>query len=110
MWAVPVRDTGARCASEKYRDQGLEIIGVSLDPLPPVRGGGEAAVAPFMKNFGINYTIWTIDNFSALTGYDVTQGIPTKYIIGREGRVVNRRVGAPPNSAAVIENDIKPLL
>src|SRR5436190_21585360 len=51
----------------KYHDQGLEIVGVSIDPLSP-RGnpGGAPAVAPFMQSNGINYTIWMVNNPAAL--------------------------------------------
>jgi thiol-disulfide isomerase/thioredoxin len=92
---------------KKYRDQGLEVIGVSIDPLTPDRSGA-AAVASFMKNYGINYHIWTVDSISALAGYDVTRGIPTTYLLDREGNIVKTYVGAQP--AAVFEQDIKRLL
>jgi thiol-disulfide isomerase/thioredoxin len=50
----------------KYRDRGLEVVGVSIDPISP-RGnpGGAPAVAPFMKNNGINYTILMVSSVSA---------------------------------------------
>jgi thiol-disulfide isomerase/thioredoxin len=111
-WCGPCRSEipGLVALQNKYRDQGVEIIGVSLDPLPPVRGGGAAAVAPFMKQFGINYSIWTVDNWDAMKNFNVNEGIPTKYIFDRDGRVVTRRIGAAPNSVQIIENDIKQLL
>lgn len=91
----------------RYRSQGLEIIGVSIDPISG-RGPGASAVAPFMKSYGINYAIWMVNDFSALAGYDVSQGIPTTYILNREGKAVKMHVGAKPMS--VFENDIKGLL
>jgi len=93
----------------KYRDQGLEIVGVSIDPISP-RGnpGGAPAVAPFMKNNGINYTILMVNNPIALRGYDVSQGIPTTYVLDRTGRVVRTYIGVKPIS--VFENDINSLL
>jgi len=93
----------------KYRDQGLEIVGVSIDPIAP-RGnpGGAPAVAPFMKNNGINYTILMVNNPTALKGYDVSQGIPTTYVLDRAGRVVRTYIGVKPIS--VFENDINSLL
>jgi thiol-disulfide isomerase/thioredoxin len=111
-WCGPCRSEipGLVALQNKYRDQGLEIIGVSLDPLPPVRGGGMGAVAPFMKSFGINYSIWTVDNWAAMKNFDVSRGIPTKYIIDRDGRIVTTRVGGGAGSVQVIENDIKQLL
>lgn len=93
----------------KYRDRGLEVVGVSLDPIAPKGNpGGAPAVAPFMKNNGINYTILMVNSVSALRGYDVSQGIPTTYVLDRTGRVVKTYVGVRPRS--VFESDINALL
>ena len=93
----------------KYRDKGLEVVGVSIDPIAP-RGnpGGAPAVAPFVQSSGINYTIWMVKNAAALRGYDVSQGIPTTYVLDRSGKVVRTYVGVRPQS--VFENDINGLL
>lgn len=93
----------------KYRGDGLEIIGVSIDPIAP-RGnpGGAPAVAPFMKDTGINYSIWMVNNPGALRGYDVSRGIPTTYVIDRAGKIVKTYIGA--QSMQVFENDVKQLL
>ena len=107
-WCGPCRTEipGLIELQKKYRDQGVEIIGVSLDPITP--GGGASAVAPFMKSYGINYTILMVDSQAAMNGYDVSKGIPTKYVLDREGKVVKTYVGARPS--AVVEGDIKNLL
>ncbi|MEK6284880.1 MAG: TlpA disulfide reductase family protein [Acidobacteriota bacterium] len=93
----------------KYRDQGLEIVGVSIDPLSP-RGNpaGAPAVAPFMKAYGINYTILMVRTQAAFRGYDISQGIPTTYVLDRTGKVVKAYVGLQPLSA--LEKDINQLL
>ena len=91
----------------KYRDQGLEVVGVSIDPVDR-RGGGSAAVGPFMKQYGINYTIWMVDNYEALAGYPPGQGIPTTYVLDRDGKIFKTYVGARPLS--VFESDVKQLL
>ncbi len=92
----------------EYRDKGLEVIGVSLDPVNPRGGGGPAAVPPFMQQFGINYTIWMVTDFKALGNYQLGQGYPTTYIIDRNGRTVKQYVGM--RTKDVFENDIKQLL
>lgn len=109
-WCGPCRQEipGLVALQNKYRSQGVEIIGVSLDPIAPRGGGGASDVAPFMKSYGINYTVLMIDNPAALSGYDVSQGIPTKYVLDRNGKVVKTYVGARPPS--VVENDINQLL
>lgn len=93
----------------KYRDQGLEVVGVSIDPIAP-RGnpGGAPAVAPFMQSNGINYTIWMVNKPEALRGYDVSRGIPTTYVLDRSGQIVKTYVGV--QSHAVFEKDINSLL
>ncbi|HEU4390371.1 MAG TPA: TlpA disulfide reductase family protein [Blastocatellia bacterium] len=92
---------------QKYQDDGLEIIGVSLDPMTPNRGG-TPAVHSFVKQQKINYTILLAQDDSAIEGYDVTQGIPTTYVIDRGGRIVKTYVGM--QSKHQFEQDIKRLL
>jgi cytochrome c biogenesis protein CcmG/thiol:disulfide interchange protein DsbE len=91
----------------KYRDEGLVVVGVSIDPLD-ARGGGAAAVGPFMQKYGINYPIWLVNSYDALAGYPPGQGIPTTYVLDRDGKIFRTYVGARPLS--VFENDVKQLL
>ena len=90
---------------KKYQDQGLEVIGLSVDPITQT---GEKAVAPFMKSNGINYHIWMVKDQNAMAGYEMGSGIPTTYVINREGQVVQKYIGARPLN--VFENDVKKLL
>ena len=110
-WCGPCRMEipGLITLQNKYREQGLEVVGISIDPIAP-RGNpaGAPAVAPFMKDNGINYTILMVNNPAALRGYDVSKGIPTTYVIDRDGKVVRTYVGARPMS--VFETDINSLL
>lgn len=92
---------------DKYRDQGLEIVGVSIDPIAP-QGGGAAAVGPFMQRYGINYSIWMVKDPAALGKFPPGSGIPTTYVLDRSGRVVRTHVGAQPMS--VFESEVKQLL
>src|SRR6185369_2824611 len=57
---------------EKYQAQGLEIVGVSLDPI--TRGGNAELVRRFMQENNINYTIWVVNNPTALMKYPAGQG------------------------------------
>ncbi|MEN3335396.1 MAG: hypothetical protein V7641_4761 [Blastocatellia bacterium] len=91
---------------DKYKAQGLEIVGVSLDPI--TRGGNAELVGKFMQENNINYTIWVVNNPTALMKYPTGQGIPTTYVIDRNGRTVKQYVGVQPES--VFESDIKSLL
>jgi thiol-disulfide isomerase/thioredoxin len=89
----------------KYGDKGLAVVGVSLDPVDPRGGGGAAAVAPFVQKAGINYSVWMIEDYEALKDCPMGLGYPTTYLIGRDGRVLRRYVGA--ESEETFENDVK---
>ncbi|MGA9769526.1 MAG: redoxin domain-containing protein [Blastocatellia bacterium] len=93
---------------EKYRSQGFEIVGVSMDIVDSRGAGGAAAVGPFVQKAGINYTVWMVNNIQALGQYPLSRGYPTTYLIGRDGRTIKRYDGAQPDTT--FENDIKPLL
>jgi len=93
---------------EKYRDRGFEIVGVSMDIVDSRGAGGAAAVGPFVKQMGINYTVWMVNNINALGQYPLSRGYPTTYLIGRDGRTIKRYDGA--KQEIEFENDIKPLL
>lgn len=107
-WCGPCRMEipGFIALQNKYRSKGLEIVGVSLDEI--TRRGGGASVAPFMKTNNINYTILLVNTPEAVSGFDYTQGIPSTYLIDKQGRVVKSYLGA--QSEMVFENDIKQLL
>jgi thiol-disulfide isomerase/thioredoxin len=92
---------------QKYRDKGLEIVGVSLDPLTPPQGRPDQ-VDPFMKKMKINYTIWMVNSMGATTGFDCGEGIPTTYLLDRNLHEVGRYVGVHPES--FFEDAIKKLL
>ena len=84
----------------KYRDQGFTVIGVSMDD-------GPEPVKEFYQEFRMNYPV-------ALTDHKVDQlyggviGLPTTFVIGRDGRIYARHPGAEP--ASVFEDEIKTLL
>jgi len=86
---------------KKYKDKGVEIIGISLDE------GGVKDVLPFMKEFGINYTI-LIGNYKVTQDYGGIRGIPTTFVIDRKGNIRAKYVGYRPKE--VFERDIIMLL
>jgi peroxiredoxin len=90
----------------KYRNQGVEIVGVSIDML--IGHPDDAAVAAFVKDNGINYSILVANNVAALAGYDVNMGIPATFLLDRAGRTVKSYVGWKPLLA--FEEDLKKLL
>lgn len=70
-----------------YRDKGLEILGVSVDKQGP------GVVVPFIKKHEVNYPV-VIDDGTIMDKYGPTMGIPTTYVIGKEGDLRYFAVGA----------------
>ena len=67
---------------KRYGDRGLAVIGVSLDEQGP------DVVKEFVKQLGVNYPI-VIGNEKITEAYGGIEGIPTTFVIDRQGRVVS---------------------
>lgn len=65
---------------KEMRDDDVLFVGVSID-----RRGWEV-VRPFAKKYGINYPI-VVDDGAVRQKYGPFRGIPTTFIINREGKV-----------------------
>ena len=104
-WCPPCRMEipGLVKLQEKYCDKGLVVVGISLDPVDPRGAGGAAAVGPFMKRTKINYPVWMVEDRHALEQYPV-DAYPTTYLIGRDGKIKHRYIGAQPDE--VFEADV----
>ncbi|MBI5630285.1 MAG: TlpA family protein disulfide reductase [Elusimicrobia bacterium] len=85
---------------EKFQERSFALIGVSLDPL------GAKAVRPFARKNKIPYPILLGDELPP-AGYFL-RGIPTAFLINREGRIVKRYLG--PQTFADLAKDIEELL
>lgn len=85
----------------EYGEKGLMIVGVSLDEKGP------AVVKPFAGKFGINYPLVMGDQ-RIVEAFGGIEGIPTTFVIDRQGNIVKRHVGY--GSKAEFESAIKPLL
>ncbi len=85
----------------QYNDQGLEIIGISLDQ-------GDLSVVPaFVKSYNVNYPILYYKD-EVISNYGGIRSIPTTFIIDKEGNIVQRLVGYKPKE--FFEELIKTLL
>ncbi|MDQ7066192.1 MAG: TlpA disulfide reductase family protein [candidate division KSB1 bacterium] len=85
----------------KYRDKGLEIIGVTL------QSGTVQDVKAFVEEHGINYPI-VMGNNQIVQAYGGITGFPTTFIVDQKGRIVRKYVGFRPE--AVFDEDIRTLL
>ena len=102
-WCAPCREETPELVDlySKYRDRGLQILGVSIDEQ------GMSVVKPFMEKYEVNYPM-VIDDGTILGKYGPTMGIPTTYIIGKKGNLQYFAVGAVTNKE--LEPRIKQLL
>jgi peroxiredoxin len=83
---------------KKYKDQGVEIVGVSLDQ------GGWEKVNPFVKQNNINYPV-VLDNGTVASTFGKIQFIPTTFIIDPSGNIVDEHTGGM--TKAMLESKIK---
>lgn len=86
---------------DSYRAEGLEIVGVAMDD------EGLAAVKPFAEQYKMNYRV-LLGNDSVATLFGGVYGLPTTFIIDREGRIRDKHVGLV--SRSVFEEAVKKLL
>lgn len=88
-WCAPCREETPELVDlyAEYRDQGLEILGVSIDEQ------GRSVVDPFLEKYEVNYPV-VIDDGAIMDKYGPTMGIPTTYIIDKEGSLRYFAVGA----------------
>ena len=69
------------------KSEGFEILGIAMDE------GGAKVVAPFAKEYGITYPL-AMGNQSVTRSYGGIRGIPASFLIDREGKIVQKWVGA----------------
>jgi peroxiredoxin len=75
----------------KYKQDGFQMLGVSLDE------GGLKDVIPFMKQYGINYPI-VLGTEEVVSAYGGIRGIPTTFVIDKNGYVRDAFEGYRPSS------------
>jgi len=98
-WCTPCHDETPDFVDlfNKYKDQGLTILGVSIDEQ------GKSVVEPFMNKYNVNYPM-IIDDGTIMDKYGPTMGIPTNYIIDKQGNLRYFSVGA------LTQKELKPKL
>ena len=98
-WCAPCREEIPHFVGlqNKYGDQGLQIIGVSMDDGPePVRD--------FYQRFKLNYPVG-MGNANTGELYGGVLGLPIAFVIGRDGRIIAKHIGA--TDISVFEKEIK---
>jgi len=87
-WCDPCREEIPQFVElqNKLGDQGFQIIGVSMDDGPePVRD--------FSRQFKMNYPV-VMGNAQIGELYGGVLGLPIAFVIGRDGRIYSKHIGA----------------
>ena len=87
---------------KKYRDKGLEIIGIATDV------EGKRVVKPFAEKFKMNYTIVIGGQREVTKVFGPVRYIPTTFLIDEKGIIKNKYIGY--RSEEDFEKDMKILL
>jgi thiol-disulfide isomerase/thioredoxin len=101
-WCAPCREEIPHFVEmqEKYRGQGLEIVGVSVDDsAEPVR--------KFYQEYKMNYPVVMGDEKVA-GAYGGVLGLPIAFLIDREGKIVKKHIGQ--TDASLFEREVEELL
>jgi thiol-disulfide isomerase/thioredoxin len=85
---------------KRYASQGFTMIGISMDDSPE-------PVVDFYRQLQMNYPV-AVGNDRLGELYGGMLGLPTTFLIGRDGRIYAKHVGA--TDPAVFEAEIKELL
>lgn len=85
---------------DKYRDRGVQIVGVALDR--------EEKVREFVRGFGVDYPVGVDAGGKLAREFGGIRSIPTTFVLDKAWRVYRKYVGYRDKS--VFERDIQALL
>lgn len=85
---------------DQYRNRGLQIIGISMDD-------GPEPVQDFYRRYKMNYPV-AMGNAKLGRLYGGVLGLPTCFLIDRDGRIYTKHIG--PVEISVIEEEIRKVL
>ena len=104
-WCPPCRAEmpSMQALYQKYREQGLAILAISSDV------EGKDRVAPFIEKRGFSFPV-LVDPRNVVGTRVRVGGIPTSYLLDKQGRVVGRDVGARNWNSATMRRRIDQLL
>jgi cytochrome c biogenesis protein CcmG/thiol:disulfide interchange protein DsbE len=103
-WCGPCRESIPHLVDlyRSYREEGIEVVGMNLDT------GGEEGVRRFVQAMAIPYPI-VLTPGELARKYGVT-GIPSLFLIDKQGKIRERFVGFSPSMMKQAESALKGLL
>ncbi len=96
-WCGPCREEmpSLQKLHERFRDEGLHVVAVSVDD-----PSGSGAIREFAQQYGLTFDLLH-DLTGAIQRQYQTTGVPETLVIGRDGRILRKQIGATDwNSAA----------
>lgn len=87
---------------QTYKDQGLEVLAVNLDK-------DKSLADEFLRGMDVNFIIAFDDEGDSATAYQL-RGMPSSYLIGRDGKLYASHIGFREKDKAKMEEAIKQLL
>ena len=97
-WCHPCRQEipELRAIHARYRERGLELVGVSVDT-----DGTDDAIRSFMKDFEMTFPIWRDPDERISTTF-LAIGVPATFLIDKDGILRWRKTGPiAPNDTAL---------
>ena len=87
---------------ERYKDQGLLVVGVAMDGPETV-----AQVGPFATAHALGFPIVLDEETRAVSLYNPHRSAPYTVVIGRDGRVASAREGYNPGDEKALEKTVQ---
>ena len=105
-WCAPCREEipELQALHETFGPRGLRVIGVTVDS----RSAAED-VRRFMDQFGMTYEIWWDPDQTAVSAFGA-MGVPLTVLIGPDGRIRWRHLGAVPPGDPELRDAVEALL
>lgn len=103
-WCLPCKKSFPWMSDikKRYAEQGFAIVAVNLDK--------ERALADaFLKQMDVNFTVAFDESGSSASKYKL-RGMPSSYLIGRDGKVHASHIGFREKDKEELEQAIKNLL
>ena len=103
-WCGPCRQSfpWMNDLQKKYADQGLQVISVNLD-------AQRADADRFLRAVPANFAI-AFDPAGLTPRQYGVKGMPTSFLIGRDGKVITQQVGFRPSESSALEQKIRDTL
>ncbi len=103
-WCGPCRESfpWMNHLQQRYQDQGLEVVAVNVDT---ERGAAQAFLHDYPARFGLIFD----PQGDIAESYDL-QGMPSSFLIGRDGVLAYKHLGFRKDDPAALEARIKQLL